>query len=131
VTILPPQEYAIRGVSFSPDGDYLYYLNQDPGSPNYSALFQVPSLGGTPRKVAFDVDTAAQLSPDGSRICFRRGRPQDKVDTLVIADLASGKERELVRIAVPEYFNSAPWWSPDGRRVAIALQSTGRASWRG
>ena len=123
VRILPPQEFAIRGVSFSPDGDYLYYLNQDPVSASYSALFQVPSLGGTPRKVFFDVDTAAGVSPDGSRLCFRRGKPDVKSDTLVVGDLQTGKDRELIRIALPENFVSAPAWSPDGKLVAVAVQT--------
>jgi len=124
VRILPPQEYQIRGISFSPDGDYVYYLNQDPNSPSYSALFQVPSLGGTPRKIFFDVDTAAHFSPDGLRACFRRGKPDVQSDTLVVGDVQTGKDRELLRVPAPENFNSAPVWSPDGTRVAVAVQDT-------
>jgi Tol biopolymer transport system component len=123
VRILSPQEFQIRGISFSPDGDYVYYLNQDPVSPSYSALFQVPSLGGAPRKVFFDVDTAATFSPDGSRLCFRRGKPDVKADTLVVGELATGTDRELVRIAAPVNFASAPAWAPDGKRVAVAVQT--------
>jgi Tol biopolymer transport system component len=122
VRILPPQEFPVRGISFSPDGDYVYYLNQDPVSPSYSALFQVPSLGGAPRKVFFDVDTAATFSPDGSRLCFRRGKPDVKADTLVVGELATGKDRELLRIAAPVNFASSPAWAPDGKSVAVALQ---------
>jgi Tol biopolymer transport system component len=124
VRIVPPQEFTIRGISFSPDGDYVYYLNQDPVSPSYQALFQVPSLGGTPRKVFFDVDTAAGFSPDGSRLCFRRGMPNVKADTLVVGELQTGKDRELFRVALPENFASAPAWSPDGKRVAVSVQTT-------
>ena len=123
VRILPPQEFPIQGLSFSPDGDYVYYLNQDPVSPSYQALFQVPSLGGTPRKIFFDVDTAAGFSPDGTRLCFRRGKPDVKSDTLVIGDLQTGKDRELIHVAFPENFASAPAWSPDGKRVAVADQT--------
>jgi serine/threonine protein kinase/Tol biopolymer transport system component len=123
VQIVPPQDYFVRGVSFSPDGDYLYYLNQDPDSPAYSALFQVPSLGGTPQKILFDIDTAAGFSPDGSRLCFRRGMPQIQMDTLVVADVASRQEKELIRIQSPEAFQSAPAWSPDGRSVAVGVQN--------
>jgi serine/threonine protein kinase len=131
VQIVEPQEYQIRGVSFSPNGDYLYYLNQDPDSPAYSALFQVASLGGTPRKILFDIDTAAGFSPDGTRLCFRRGMPHQKADTLIVAELASRQEKELVRIDSPESFQSAPAWSPDGKRVAVAVQNIqgGIRSW--
>jgi serine/threonine protein kinase len=125
--VLPPQEFAFGGISFSPDGDYLYFLNRDPQSPNYSALFQVASLGGTPRKVAFDVDSALTFSPDGKRICFRRGLLGEG-DSLVIAELETGKERELIRIKGPETFDplnlhASPAWSPDGRRIAMTMAS--------
>jgi Tol biopolymer transport system component len=123
VEILPPQEFAVRGVSFSPDGDYLYYLNRDPDSPNYSALFQVASLGGTPRKRFFDVDTAVTFSPDGKWICFRRGWLDQGADSLVIADLESGEERELIRVEDPVRFVAVPAWSPDGEWISAAIRS--------
>jgi eukaryotic-like serine/threonine-protein kinase len=123
VVIVPESETQVSGITFSPDGDYLYYLNRDPDSPNYSALFQVASLGGAPRKVYFDVDSAATFSPDGKRICFRRGFPQDASDTLVIGDLETGKDHELLRIKEPESFDAPPAWSPDGARIAFAIQS--------
>jgi Tol biopolymer transport system component/tRNA A-37 threonylcarbamoyl transferase component Bud32 len=127
VQILPPQEFGFRGISFSPDGDYLYFLNRDPQSPNYGALFQVPSLGGTPRKIAFDVDTAVTFSPDGKSFCFRRGL-FEQGDALFIADSETGKERELGRVRLPETLHAlnlipAPDWSPDGKRIAVAVTS--------
>jgi serine/threonine protein kinase len=123
VVILPDSESQITGISFSPDGDYLYYLNRDPKSPNYSALFQVPSLGGTPRKVIFDIDSAAAFSPDGKRACFRRGHIDVGTDSLVVAELEGGKEREILTIRNPEQFVAPPSWSSDGKTVVVAIQS--------
>jgi len=126
--ILAPQAAEIQGIVFSRDGDYLYFRNQDPQYPNYGALFQVASLGGAPRKVAFDVDSAATLSPDGKRFCFRRRLPADNADSLVIVEPEKGLERELIRIARPESFanpftTGAVAWSPDGARIAVAVLS--------
>ena len=123
VVILPDNETRVSGISFSPDGDYLYYLNRDPASPNYQALFQVASLGGAPRKMIFDVDSAVTFSVDGKRVCFRRGLIDVGADSLVVADIDTGKARELLRIKNPEVFNASPAWSPDGRTVAIAIQN--------
>ncbi|HET9480801.1 MAG TPA: protein kinase [Candidatus Polarisedimenticolia bacterium] len=123
VAILSGQTTPIQRISFSPDGDYLYYGSRDPNLPNYSALFQVASLGGSPRKVIFDVDSPAGFSPDGKRACFRRGLLDQDADSLVVTDLASGAERELTRIQNPDQFLAAPVWSPDGETIAIAIQS--------
>jgi len=131
VTIIAGNEFQIRGISFSRDGDYLYYQNRDPEAPAYSALFQVPSLGGPSRKILFDVDSAASFSPDGKRACFRRGFITERADSLVILDLETGKERELIRIRQPEGFVGSPAWSPDGKRIAIGAQGLagGAKSW--
>jgi len=119
VKIVAANEFGIRGVSFSADGDYLFYQNRDPNLPNYQALFQVPSLGGSPRKVFFDVDTAATFSPDGKKAAWRRGHPDIGADSIVIGDLDTGEDRELIRVTAPESFEAAPAWSPDGGRIAV------------
>jgi len=126
VQILQPQANAIRGVSFSPDGNYLYYLGRDPETPDYSALFEVASLGGTPRKRLFDVDTGLGFSPDGKRAAFIRGVPTEKKDLLMIVDLESGQERELAAVDEPDDLNfQKPAWSPDGSRIVSLVTKPG------
>ncbi|HEX7078159.1 MAG TPA: protein kinase [Candidatus Eisenbacteria bacterium] len=109
-----------RGLRFSNDGDYLYFLGRDPDSPNYSALFQVPSLGGSPTKRLFDVDTRVSFAPDGKRVCFVRGLPQAQTTVLVVADIESGRERIVTRTQGEDVMlTEAPSWSPDGGRIAV------------
>ena len=50
VQILPPQKISPTGLTFTPDGSYLYYRSADPDRDGYTAVFEVPALGGTPRK---------------------------------------------------------------------------------
>ncbi len=123
VEVLAPRDIPPRGISFTPDGNYLLFISQDPETRGYSALFQVPSLGGSPRKRIFDVDSRAALSPDGRQVCFRRGIPEQQRDTLVIADLESGEERTLTVLDAPAGYSGAPSWSADGQRIAIGVMT--------
>jgi len=121
ISILPPQRLPIGAVSFSPDGNYVYYLGNDPETPAYYALFEVPSLGGTPRKRLFDVDTALSFAPDGRRAAFIRSAPDQGQDHLMMVDLQSGQESVLHTVKQPEELHrDRPGWSPDGARVVVA-----------
>ena len=60
------------GISFSPDGNFIYYVVY-PAGQNFSVVYQVPVLGGTPRKIIDDVDTPLAFSPDGKQFAFIRG----------------------------------------------------------
>jgi Tol biopolymer transport system component len=122
VEILKPQDLPIGGLTFSPDGDYLFYQGRDTENPQYGALLQVPSLGGSPKRRGFDVDSAVSFSPDGKRVCFRRGAPQNKEDLLVILDLDTGAERVLARLSLPDQFQGHPSWSPDGLHIVAGAQ---------
>jgi Tol biopolymer transport system component len=111
---------SLSSTTISPDGNYVFFRSRDPETPLYSAIFSVPSLGGTPRKRIFDVDTAVTHSPDGKRVAFRRGLPQFGQDNLVVVDLDTGEERVLASLDhLPGYQDMA--WSPDGERIAATV----------
>jgi Tol biopolymer transport system component len=119
VEVVPSEEGLFQGLSFSPDGNYLFYLKQRRDAQLYSALMQVPSLGGPSREKAFDVDSRVSFSPDGKRVVFVRGVPTERKANIVVLDLDAGKERVLASIAQPHFVRAAPAWSPEGRRIAF------------
>ena len=121
VDVLPATGAEIRNPSFSPDGNYLFYTSQRADNARYQTLFQVPSLGGTPRERAFDIDSRASSSPDGKQVAFWRGLANGGGSNLVVVNLDSGKERVLAAISASENFLGGPDWSPDGKRIATAL----------
>ena len=88
VEVLPESEAGVEFPAFSPDGNYLYYLSRKPDNRQYRALYSVPSLGGTPREILFDVDSRVTFSPDGKQVAFWRGVPQKQQNLLVVFDLA-------------------------------------------
>ncbi len=131
--VLPSALEFVRSPSFSPDGTYIFYLQRDPNAPNYAALFDVPSLGGTPRKRIFDVDSGVSFDPDGRQIAFVRGIPQSQKASLMLADLGTGQERTLVTVERPEVLSTfvRPAWSPDGRTIVAAMQQIGGGVYAG
>ena len=49
--ILPAAECNYTGMTFSPDGSYLYFVRIEPQRPNIGVLYKIPVLGGNPTEV--------------------------------------------------------------------------------
>jgi eukaryotic-like serine/threonine-protein kinase len=117
------EEGEVSGITFSPDGNYLYFSRLAPGT-GLGTLYMVPSLGGTPRPVTVDVDSPVSFSPDGKQFVFVRESP--KTSSLIIANADGSGEKPLLVLSNPERFDQfGPAWSPDGKRIAVSKNRTG------
>jgi serine/threonine protein kinase/Tol biopolymer transport system component len=118
--VLDLREHECRRLTFSPDGNYLFYVTEQPGS-SVSNLYQVASLGGTPRQVLTDVDSPITFSPDGKQFAFERDVPAAKESDLDIANVDGSGLRRLASRTLPQFFQpNGLSWSPDGKRIAIS-----------
>ena len=84
------------------------------------ALWNVPIVGGAPRKI-IDDGWGASVSPDGTRIAFLRGAPGFNLlayrKELWIARIDGSDAREVASSKPDEVF-AAPAWSRDGLHLA-------------
>jgi eukaryotic-like serine/threonine-protein kinase len=123
--VVPGSQGEIAGLTFSRDGNYLYFLKRDE-SVGVGTLFQVPSLGGVPRQLIVDVDSPIDFSPDGKRIVFVRQSSKNKTSNLMLANADGTDEVSLSTLRDPAYFSAnGPAWSPDGERIAVAETPNG------
>ncbi|MGC1910586.1 MAG: protein kinase [Candidatus Acidiferrales bacterium] len=125
--VLKGSEGEIHGMTFSPNGDYLYYTKGQPGS-GLSTLYQIPSLGGTPRQIVVDVDSPISFSPDGKRFVFVRQSTESQTSSLLTAAADGSGEKALVVHHFPDLFSTGGQsWSPDGSRIAICRSVSANA----
>jgi serine/threonine protein kinase/Tol biopolymer transport system component len=115
--VIPPSA-TIPNVAFSPDGNYIFFRQAENAIASDFNVYRAPVLGGTPKVVVHDVDSAFAFSPDGRRMAYiRANNPETGKYRLLEANL-DGTDEKVLHI---EAFGSLPrWvaWSPDGKRIA-------------
>ena len=122
VQVLAPEETRYWGLTFSPDGNYVFFSRTNKQNAGYSDIYKMPVLGGQPQSIIHDADTAPALSPDGKRLAFIRGDPTKLELHVVVANIDGSGEKELT--SLPSITSAAsliaPAWSPDGKTIVLA-----------
>jgi len=118
VEILSPGP-GFHGLTFSPDGNYVYFVRSDPKEPYFKYLHSVPVLGGSVRRMIADVDSPVSFSPDGSQFTFERAVARRNVVELRIANADGSSEHVLATIQNGDagLFQPGPSWSRDGKTI--------------
>jgi serine/threonine protein kinase len=127
IQIIGPADYGYGGFTFSADGEHIYYLAYDSLS-RQTVLFQIPVLGGTPRKLVSNISSPVAVSPDGRRFAFLRTFPTEGEEAMMVCNADGSDQQELVRRRGEDFFiatgGETPAWSPDGKTLACAAGST-------
>ena len=64
ILIADSAEVDYRGLTYSPDGEYLYFVRR-PASNDNLMLFRVRAFGGALEKLAQQLKSPAAVAPDG------------------------------------------------------------------
>jgi len=114
VQLLSPADILYTGLTFSNDGNYIYYTQDGKDG---SELYKIPILGGDEKKILVNVSGKISFSPDGNQFVFIRKRGE-KETALMIADANGGNERVVSAKNSPGFFAASDLsWSPDGKTI--------------
>ena len=117
--IVPPGPSPFNGLTFDRDGSSVYFTQPAVEAGLTDVLYQVPILGGTPRKVVSGIWGKPGFSPDGKQITYYSNREGEEL--LMVANADGSNERKLVSAGENEFFlwsPHGPSWSPGGETIA-------------
>jgi serine/threonine protein kinase len=125
VRIYGPVEKQIKGLSFSLDSNYIYYLDYEGDT---GTLYYIPKLGGVQRKLVSNINTPVTFSPDGKRMAFIRYNTKERTTKLITASSDGSDEKIISTRKFPEEYtlggpgdSIGPVWSPNGEQIACSV----------
>jgi serine/threonine protein kinase len=133
VQVVPPQPFAIVGLTFTPDGNYLdYSIFEDLRT---ARIYQIPVLGGQPRLLGSNAFAGVTFSPDGQQMAFGRVGPAGTDAQLIVTNADGSNEHTVLTHKI----SFASWegvfqkvrWSPDGTNLTadvVGSETNGEAT---
>jgi serine/threonine protein kinase len=121
--IVAPSDVHYSSLRFSPDGNYFYFRRADADNEALNILYRAPVLGGTPQKLASDVDSNITFSPDGQQFMFVRDDDPEPGKYFLLSEPATGGSEQTITTGKASEGFSDPAWSPDGKTlVGVVIQ---------
>jgi len=115
--LVPPAPGHFVSVTFSRDGNYVYYVRYDTNL--MADLVRIPMLGGKAETLVHDIDTRPDFSADGKHVAFVRDDFNKSTSTVMVANADGTGERALAAIHLSDRAYS-PSWSRDGQHLVVA-----------
>jgi eukaryotic-like serine/threonine-protein kinase len=129
VQIVPSEEPDFRGLTFSPDGNSIYFIRERKETYSWKDLYAMPILGNPQRLVTRDIDSPVSFSPDGRQFVYTRGVGPPDANEIRVANADGSDDHLLATISATSVsFQPGATWSPNGGTIAISLMLRGQRS---
>ncbi|HKI10745.1 MAG TPA: protein kinase [Candidatus Acidoferrum sp.] len=119
--VVAPARTRYEGLTFSPDGNYIYFVRRNEENEAESVLYSATVLGGEPHVVINDVDSPISFSPDGRYFVFLRELHDSPNWDLLLARSDGTIERPIFSAHPLPSDSHVPAWSPDGKTIVIPV----------
>ena len=119
--VVEPAATRYEGLTFSPDGNYIYFVRREESEEKFSQLYSAPVLGGSPRVLVKDIDSPISFSPDGQRFAFLRELHDSPNWDLLVAKTDGSLDKAIFRNKELVSDSRVPSWSPDGKTILIPI----------
>lgn len=119
--VIAPARTDYQGLTFSPDGNYIYFVRRDETNETESQLYSASVLGGESRVVIDDVDSPPTFSSDGQHFAFLRELHDSPNWDLLLAKPDGTIERAIFKNHFLPSDSHVPAWSPDGKTIVIPI----------
>jgi Tol biopolymer transport system component len=123
--VVPSARVVYWGLTFSPDGNHIYFVRTGGGI--RAAIYQVAVIGGPVKKLIETANVPFAVSPDGKQFAYVRESANEQESALIVANADGSGERLLAARRAPDFFYphyDGIAWSPDGRTIACHAGST-------
>jgi serine/threonine protein kinase/Tol biopolymer transport system component len=119
--VVTPAATRYSGLTFSPDGNYIYFVRREDSEQSIASLYDAPMLGGTPRLLIKDVDSPIAFSPDGQRFAYLHRHGDSAATDLKIVRRDGTFDRDLFHHKEVLTDSLTLSWSPDGKTIVIPI----------
>jgi len=120
--VIPPTPASYKSLSFSPDGNYLYFIKAADATSTHFDLYRAPVLGGTLQTVVQGIDSDVSFSPDGHRFAFAWANAPEAGKFALLSANLDGTEHQVLYVGSPASdVPSSVAWSPDSKEIGYKL----------
>jgi serine/threonine protein kinase len=123
--VIVPADAFYSQLTFSSDGNYIYFRKAVSDTGEHHDLLRAPVLGGAPQVVVREADSGATFSPDGTRMAFTRSNDPEKGKFSLITSNLDGTDEKIVAGGPSTFYSDLVAWSPDVRQIVLAILGPG------